>query len=35
LKAALRIQVSAVVMEAVNQAVQQETETSRSDSPTR
>jgi hypothetical protein len=35
LKAALRIQVSAVVMEAVNQAVRQETETSRSDTPTR
>lgn len=35
LKAALRIKVSAVVMEAVNQAVRQETETSRPDSPAR
>jgi hypothetical protein len=35
LKAALRTQLSAVVLEAVNQAVRQETETSRPDSPAR
>lgn len=35
MKAALRAQISAVVLDAVNQAVRQETDTPRSDSPTR